>query len=310
MILVLLWAFNSLVLYFVSSIFVALFFNTYAHSHADLLNWLLPVASSLVVLSLALLFNSSAGEWMLRLSFGARKPIQREKNKLHPIIERVQDAVETKLKKKRIPVHLMVVDESFPNAFALGKSTIIITRAQYEKSTDDEIAGVLAHEFGHLHNGDSNKLGMVFGMNLVTMMISMVAGFFAMIIGGFKALGRVTRGDAGLFMLFAGFMIGSFVWFFKLFVNGGHWLLRLGMLFVGRKQEYRADAFAVQIGFGEGLLSDFEKIKDQSYETPKTLIGRLYDTHPAIMLRIGEIEKLLSEQVVEVNHSVVFTELA
>lgn len=34
------------------------------------------------------------------------------------------------------------------------------------------------------------------------------------------------------------------------------------MLFTGRKQEYRADQFAIKTGFGSSLLSYLDKIKN------------------------------------------------
>lgn len=291
-ILMALLAFNSLILFWVSSIVAGLFF----HIPSEYANFLLGGFSLLAVLGMAVLFNSSAGEWMLRLYSGARKTIPREDKKLNPIIERVQQAIEIKLSRKKIPVHLMVVDEPIPNAFAIGKSTIIVSRALYEKSTDEELAGVIAHEFGHLHNGDSNQLGIALGMSLVSMTISITAGFFAMLIGGLSNLSGSTKSDSGAAIAIFGFFTLFFVMFFTFFVRAGNWILNLAMLFIGRKQEHKADQFAIKAGFGAGLLSFLETIKDMEFEKPKTLFSRIYATHPATMLRIGEVEKSLPEQ--------------
>lgn len=291
-ILMALLAFNSLILFWVSSIVAGLFF----HIPGEYANFLLGGFSLLAVLGMAVLFNSSAGEWMLRLYSGARKTIPREDKKLNPIIERVQQAIEIKLSRKKIPVHLMVVDEPIPNAFAIGKSTIIVSRALYEKSTDEELAGVIAHEFGHLHNGDSNQLGIALGMSLVSMTISITAGFFAMLIGGLSNLSGSTKSDSGAAIAIFGFFTLFFVMFFTFFVRAGNWILNLAMLFIGRKQEHKADQFAIKAGFGAGLLSFLETIKDMEFEKPKTLFSRIYATHPATMLRIGEVEKSLPEQ--------------
>lgn len=294
MILIALLAFNSLILFWASCIIAGLFF----HLSGEYVDFLLGGASLLAVFGMAILFNSSAGEWILRLYSGARKTIPRENKKLNPIIERVQQAIEVKLTKKKIQVHVMVVDEPIPNAFAIGKSTLIVSRALYENCTDEELTGVIAHEFGHLYNGDSNKLGMALGMSLVSMTISIAAGFLAMIIGGLSNFSSSTRSDAGAFMAIFGFVIALFVMFFTFFVRAGNWIFNLAILFVGRKQEHKADEFAIQIGFGVGLLSFLERVKDMEFEKPKTLFSRIYATHPATMLRIGEVEQSLSEQVI------------
>ncbi len=295
MILILLLAFNSFILFFVANIVNGLFFHV-TSEHADLL---FGAISLIIVLGMAFLFNSSAGEWMLRFYSGARKTISREDKKLQPIIERVQHAIETKLSKKKIPIHLMIVDESVSNACAIGKSTIIVSRALYEQSTDEEIAGVIAHEFGHLHNGDSNQLGIALGMSLVSISISAIAGFIAMTISGLSNLLGSSKSDTGGFIAIFGFVITLFVAFFTMFVRVGNWVLNIVMLFVGRKQERKADEFAIKAGFGNGLLSFLDKIKNLEFEKPKTLFSRIYATHPATMLRIDAVEKSLPMHVVE-----------
>lgn len=71
----------------------------------------------------------------------------------------------------------------------------------------------------------------------------------------------------------------------------GNGVLRLAMLCVGRKQQYKADQFAVKAAFGTGLLSFLEKVKDFEWKSKKSFLQKLYYTHPPVMLRIGEIEK-------------------
>jgi len=94
-------------------------------------------------------------------------------------------------------------------------------------------------------------------------------------------------------MAIFGYMLSFMVLFFMAFVYAGNGMLRLSMLFVGRKQEYRADQFAIQAGFGAGLLSFLNKLKDLQFDAPKNLFSRLYETHPPTMLRIGEAEKAM-----------------
>ena len=83
----------------------------------------------------------------------------------------------------------------------------------------------------------------------------------------------------------------AFSAFFLLFVWLGNGILKLTMLFVGRKQEYRADQLALKAGFSAGLLSFLEKVKNFEWSSKKGLLAKLYATHPPVMLRIGEVEK-------------------
>ncbi|HDR5277533.1 TPA: M48 family metalloprotease [Bacillus thuringiensis] len=45
---------------------------------------------------------------------------------------------------------LCVADEPFPNAYALGSKTICVTKGLLKTANEEELAGVLAHEIGHV----------------------------------------------------------------------------------------------------------------------------------------------------------------
>lgn len=245
-----------------------------------------------IVLGLAYLFNSSAGQFLLRFISGARPAIYREQQRLTPVIERVQTALEEKLGLMPLKIHLMVVDDPLPNAFALGKCTLIVSRGLYETLTDDELAGVIAHELGHLHAGDSQKLSIALGVSLVSLALAFVAGIITTLGGIF---GRIRGGEAGAMMGLLALMIGFIALFFLIFVWLGNAMFRLAMYYQGRRQEYRADQFAIKAGFGAGLLGFLDKIKDMEWEGKRTFMRRLTATHPPTLLRIGEIEKAQNE---------------
>ena len=55
-------------------------------------------------------------------------------------------------------VHLTVIDDKTTNAFALPGNRIIVLRGLIDSAADgDEVAGVIAHEFGHLAHRDPIK---------------------------------------------------------------------------------------------------------------------------------------------------------
>lgn len=290
MALLLILAFNGLVMFIALDMVVTSF-----HPITNYQVFLLVAAAFAIVCGLAFLFNSPAGQWLLRLLAGARKTIAREDVKLNPVIDQVQQAIKTKLGLENLPVQVRVVDSPIPNAFAIGKHTLVVSRALYETATEEELAGVMAHEFGHLHHGDSNKLGIALGVSIVSMVVAWVAGMVAALM---QAIGKIFGsggGEVGGFIALFGLLFSLFASFFLLFVKAGNGMLNLAMLFVGRKQEYKADEFAVKAGFGAGLLSFLDKLKNREFEQPKGLFARLYATHPSTMLRIGEVEKVLNQ---------------
>jgi len=270
------------------------FLTFFAHYH-DYINMAL---AFLIVCGLALLFNSGVGEWLLRFIFGARKAIEREKNRLEPIIKTVQGTINDKLKLKPIEnIRLEIMDDPMPEAAAIGKNTLIISRALYETASDEEIAGVITHELAHLHNGDSNRLGVAVGVSIITVTLTWLAALIATAAFAVSAMCSKMKGDhAGLFFMFIGFIIGGCAWIFLIFAKAGNWVLNLVMLFQGRKAEYKADKFAIQAGLGKGLVSFLEKIKDLNMTGKQTIRNRMYATHPPVMLRIGKMEEYLASE--------------
>ncbi len=290
MMLLLVLAFNWLILFFTLDITISMF---YTFTNKTIL--LLAVFTFIFVTGLAILFYSEIGQWLLRLFSGARKTILREDEKLNPIINQVQQAIKEKMNLKNLPIKLMVIDSPTPEAFAIGKNTLVISRGLYETASEDELAGVIAHEFSHFHHSDSNKLGMILGVSMVSFIVVWVASLFVTImgfIGGFSSSEK-NESDTGLggILSIVGIFFAFFAFIFLFFVKIGNWVLDVAILFIGRKQEYKADQFAIKAGFGTGLLSFLEKLKDKNFDKPENLLMRFYVTHPPIMLRIGEIEK-------------------
>ena len=65
-----------------------------------------------------------------------------------------------------------------------------------------------------------------------------------------------------------------------------------------RKAEFRADAQAVDEGYGDALVSGLKKIAREDFASisPDPLIVRLTYSHPTLSQRIGAIEKRKAEK--------------
>lgn len=106
-------------------------------------------------------------------SVGAREllvPGDGYQRRLRNVVEEM--AIATGLKPPRI--FLLERDDAI-NAFAAGweqnDSVIAVTRGALERLDRDELQGVLAHEFGHVLNGDARLnmrlIGYVWGLQLL-----------------------------------------------------------------------------------------------------------------------------------------------
>lgn len=183
------------------------------------------------------------------------------------------------------------------NAFAAGvtpsNAAIAVTRGALYHLNRDELQGVLAHEFGHVSNGD-----MLISMRLA----AMVMGFFILFYLGLRlaSIPMQSRDDkkgnpiaiAILILIIA----GSLTYFFGSILRS----------LVSRQREYLADASAVQYTRNpHGLSGALRKILTLDiHDMPKSGIAYshlyfddsgspwdwLFATHPPLKKRISAIE--------------------
>lgn len=197
-----------------------------------------------------------------------------------------------------LPVpRIFILDSKEINAFAAGMSSddaaITVTVGALQLLTRDELQGVIAHEFGHIYNGD-----MVISMRLA----AMVMGFFIVFYLGLRLMqGSMYSSDdkkggnpialAALILLAA----GTITWFFGSILKA----------MVSREREYLADACAVQFTrspdgianalrkIGQSMVSDMPKTGmaySHLYFNDRSFWGELFSTHPPLEKRIAAIE--------------------
>ncbi len=213
---------------------------------------------------------SGGGEKLARRA-GAREawPASREtERKLCNIVSELAIAASMK------PPQAMVLDrEEGINAFAAGwdedDAVVAVTRGALEHLTRDELQGLVAHEFSHLHEGDTRLnmrlAGMVFGLEMIFNLGRSMC----------EADGNGHRS----FLALPGFAIlatGSLGWLAGRALKAA----------VSRQREFLADARAVQFtrsrdGLG-GVLRKVAGQQEQGGPAPRSL-------HPAVqhMLLVG-----------------------
>ncbi len=182
------------------------------------------------------------------------------------------------------------------NAFAAGltpeKAAICVTTGALFQLNRDELQGVIAHEYGHVFNGD---------MRISMQLSAMLMGFFVILYIGFRVLtsfrmrsSRDDKGGGNGIMIAVGILMaaGAITWFFGSVLRA----------MVSREREYLADACAVQFTRNpSGIANALRKIAGgQVQDMPKEgmafshmyfdFSGGLFDSHPPIEKRIAAIE--------------------
>jgi len=231
------------------------------------------VTTTAVLVGSILFFLTSHGSWILRISIPHRELNQRELHCLEPILRTV-------LEKANLKKHLLVFmqDNKYPNAMVVG-DTLIITTGLIEIASQHELEAVLAHECGHIVNGDV----ILTTLNYATSKMSDI--ILAVGMGLVSLLS--FNGRIGILYL-PYFIIACVLRFIRWVLLK---ILDANLMAIQRKYEFRADSFAVSLGYKEDTLSYLRKINNISSE-PIGIINKIFSTHPAINKRIKAIEAI------------------
>ena len=168
------------------------------------------------------------------------------------------------------------------NAYFSGfgrMKTIVLYDTLLETMDTEEICAVFAHEMGHGLHRDTLKRQI---LTFVQMLAMGVLAWLILRPPVFAAFGfgEINYGFALLLIMNVAFGLLSPL--FGLVVN-----------LVSRRAEYRADAQAVQEGYGAALVSGLKKLarKDFADLAPSPLLVKLEYSHPTLSQRIHAIEK-------------------
>jgi heat shock protein HtpX len=209
----------------------------------------------IIAFVMAIVMNAGAywfsGDIALRMAH-AREVSREEDPELHSLIDEL--ATYARLPKPRVAV----IQSPQPNAFATGRDpehgVVAVTTGIRQILTRDELAGVLAHELGHIKNRDilvSSVAATIAGA--ITMVAHMAQ--WAMIFGGFGGRSSDDRGGGGL--------IGSLLAIFVAPIAA-----TIIQLAISRSREFGADETGAAIhGNPEALARALEKLEYASART-------------------------------------------
>jgi Zn-dependent protease with chaperone function len=193
-------------------------------------------------------------EWMgLLIGQGCRRPIKSEEERLWGLIEEVQARIRSTRSDVTPPAHPEAEVQFFIRSNpdrgdgSFGYRTIIISSGTLTLASDEELRGILAHEWGHLRDGDRILEAAFF-----------CAGIFAR---SFKLAWRVIRrgfrltlvGGLVLLALLSPLMLPLLFFFLQ---DSLFQALNWGLLKIG---DFRQDYYSARAGCGKGLREWLEK---------------------------------------------------
>ena len=269
-----------------TALIVAIFSNGFASWQGALLGLGVYLVSLIIALS-------PIGEWILRLQNGCRKMTRREDiERFEPIFREVY--IKAKKANPELPdsIRMFISDSREPNAFATGRKTVCVTKGLLNY-TDEQIKGVLAHEFGHLAHKDTDAILVVAVGNMVVSTIFVAIRLFANIfmgIGQFMTavLGRSIGSIIAAFFIGIGRAIADLilVLLMRAWTQIGVWLC----MYSSRKNEFEADEYSFNCGYGDALCQVLESFGNGG--GANGLFAALASSHPNTDQRISKLQEL------------------
>jgi heat shock protein HtpX len=234
---------------------------------------IISIAIGFVVTVLIVVLQAAYERFGLRLR-GYRHLTREEVKRIAPLVKDVADAMSL----PALPRFAMS-DTPLPNAWTHMR-TIVLTTGLLQILDDNELTGILAHEFHHWRRGDSVGLHAITASAwplVLTYTIGMA------MIGKRSEEGSdrpvVTRGFLSLF----GWLIAWPAWLITKFI------IVPATASTQRRYEYEADSAAAAIGRADALASALSKLG--AFESGRTSWEEaMKATHPPVALRIDALQ--------------------
>lgn len=229
---------------------------------------------------------SPIGEWILKIINNVR-PVEtkEEKEYLIPLFEEMLE----QSKKKNINIYIK--DSMEINAFAIGNHSIAVTKGAIETFSEEELQSILLHEIGHI----------CYGHTKMRLLSTIGNGFFSvfviigkLILNFFDFLNSSDKPDS--FHLAGGFFISILRFILTVYIFLATFIFSILLSHNSRQNEFEADQFAFQNGYGEELVQSLYLLQKMSLSENMKLVERLKADHPRTSLRIEKLEELIDTE--------------
>lgn len=247
------------------------------------MGWLTILTTTVLLLVTAAITTLRPLQWILCYSAGARKGTAEEMRLMKRIIEELC----RRTGENPESYHVYVSNDTTLNAFALGRNNICVNRPCFQTFTVEELAGIVAHELGHLECRHTSYLLAIVGINQLTYFVLTICALLVNICG---LLVRIPL--LGIIFLFINWLLYIYTLFAQLLLG---FPMRLLEAFTSQRNEYEADAYACKIGLARGLHGALTKLN--AHEARLGFFEQLLSSHPVMDKRIQKITNYLENNV-------------
>ncbi len=231
-------------------------------------------------------------KWMAKRSTGTRVIEQASTREEQWLVQTVTElAREAGIKTPEIGIFPSPASNAFATGWNRNAALVAVSQGLLARFKPEEARAVLAHEIGHVANGDMVTLALIQGV------VNTFVMFFARIIG--QTVDRVV------FKTERGLGIGYYITTFVAEIVLGL-LASMIVMWFSRRREFRADAAGAQFAGRGAMIAALMRLQaeqDMPKEMPATLsafgisgdlkqgFAALYRTHPSLEDRIAALRQ-------------------
>lgn len=245
----------------------------------------------------AIIYALGIGEYVARVKYRAipcDPSLGVKHAKLDNCYQRVREKVTAEGYNLSNDVKVCLIPGDEMNAYCFGTRSIGVTEGALNLD-NRTVEAIIAHELGHLTNGDS-VLNMVLIINCLGIIAVLAFYQFALIACVYIIM--VICCVVGLFRFsFVSYFITSKISGLIRFVMevAKTIILQVSRLVIsalGRKSEFIADRFAADMGYSFYLKRFLERFAPDTGVSGQSFLSVLYDTHPSSALRIQQLNSI------------------
>ena len=238
------------------------------------------------------LFSLFISKWMAKMSTSTQvitQPRTRHEQWLMQTVEQLSR--EAGIKMPEVGIFPAYEANAFATGWNKNDALVAVSQGLLERFSPDEVKAVLAHEIGHVANGDMVTLALVQGV------VNTFVMFFARIIGNFVDK-VVFKNDEGrgiayyVATIFAELVLG--------------FLASAIVMWFSRKREFRADEAGAQLAGPLAMISALQRLRSEQglpVHMPDTMaafgingglkqgLARMFMSHPPLEERIDALRR-------------------
>ncbi|WP_017940089.1 protease HtpX [Zestomonas thermotolerans] len=241
------------------------------------------------------LFSLFISKWMAKMSTGTQVITQPRTRHEQWLLQTVQElSREAGIKMPEVGIFPAYEANAFATGWNKNDALVAVSQGLLERFSPDEVRAVLAHEIGHVANGDMVTLALVQGV------VNTFVMFFARIFGNFidKAVFKTEEGHG------PAFYIATIVAELVLGI-----LATIIVMWFSRYREFRADAAGADLAGTGAMINALQRLRAEQgvpVHMPDSLTAfgingglkqglmSLFMSHPPLEVRIEALRRRMA----------------